>query len=46
MRLSEELRMPLCASIADRPEHTDEDILVKFHTTFLPELLEGPLGVG
>ena len=30
--------MPVCASIAENPEHTAEDILVKFHTTCLPEL--------
>ena len=38
--------MPLCASIAENPEHTAEDILVKFHTTYLPELSEGQLGAG
>ena len=32
-------------SIADSPENTAEDIWVKYHTTFLPELSEGPLGV-
>ena len=40
------LRMPGCVRIADSDEHTAESALVKFHTTFLPVLSEGPLGVG
>ena len=43
---TEDLRVPGCASISDRHEHTAEDALVEFHTIFLPKLLEGPLGVG
>ena len=42
---SKELRMPGCVSIADSDEHTAEVAMVKFVSIFLPELLEGPLGV-
>ena len=46
MIIFEEVRMIEFVRIADRHEHTAESALVKYHTTFLPELSEGPLGVG
>ena len=43
---SKDLRMTGCVNIAHSDEHTAEDSMVKFHTLFLPELSENPLGVG